>query len=98
MSYLPPEKAVLTGTPIRKELFSGNKINGLDFCGFTANKPVIMVMGGSTGSKVINDIVRGMLPTLLRFQVIHLLWKRNLDSKLANLEGYAQFDYIKRIK
>ncbi len=97
MSYLPPEKAVLTGTPIRKELFSGNKINGLDFCGFTANKPVIMVMGGSTGSKVINDIVRGMLPTLLRdFQVIHLCGKGNLDSKLANLEGYAQFDYIKK--
>jgi UDP-N-acetylglucosamine--N-acetylmuramyl-(pentapeptide) pyrophosphoryl-undecaprenol N-acetylglucosamine transferase len=56
-----------------------------------------MVMGGSTGSKVINDIVRGMLPTLLRdFQVIHLCGKGNLDSKLANLEGYAQFDYIKK--
>ena len=90
-------KAVLTGTPIRKELFSGNKIKGLDFCGFTANKPVIMVIGGSSGSKVINDVIRGMLPTLLRdFQVVHLCGKGNLDPKLDNLEGYAQFEYIKK--
>jgi UDP-N-acetylglucosamine--N-acetylmuramyl-(pentapeptide) pyrophosphoryl-undecaprenol N-acetylglucosamine transferase len=66
LEYLPPEKAVLTGTPIRKELFSGNKIHGLDFCGFTANRPVILIIGGSTGSKAINEVIRGMLPTLVR--------------------------------
>ncbi len=97
MKHLPPEKAVLTGTPIRKELFSGNRIKGLDFCGFTANKPVMMIIGGSTGSKKINDIVRGMLPTLLRdFQVIHLCGKGNLDSKLDKLNGYVQFEYVKK--
>lgn len=96
-SYLPSEKAVLTGTPIRKELFSGNKIKGLEFCGFTANKPVIMVIGGSTGSRRINEVIRGMLPTLLKsFQVVHLCGKNNLDKNLANLEGYAQFEYIKK--
>ncbi|CUH91620.1 undecaprenyldiphospho-muramoylpentapeptide beta-N-acetylglucosaminyltransferase [Herbinix luporum] len=97
MNHIPQKKAVLTGTPIRKELFSGNKIKGLDFCGFTANKPVILVIGGSSGSKVINDVIRGMLPTLLRdFQVVHLCGKGNLDPKLDNLEGYAQFEYIKK--
>lgn len=96
MKHLPPEKAVLTGTPIRKELFSGNKIKGLDFCGFTANKPVLMIIGGSTGSRVINDVVRGLLPTLLRdFQVIHLCGKGNLDTKLTDTKGYAQFEYVK---
>ncbi|TAH73868.1 MAG: undecaprenyldiphospho-muramoylpentapeptide beta-N-acetylglucosaminyltransferase [Anaerolineaceae bacterium] len=95
MTHLPPEKAVLTGTPIRKELFSGNKISGLDFCGFTANKPVLMIIGGSTGSKTINDVVRGMLPTLLRdFQIIHLCGKGNIDSKLTDTKGYVQFEYI----
>lgn len=96
MKYLPPDKAVLTGTPIRKELFSGNKIKGLDFCGFTANKPVMMIIGGSTGSRIINDVIRGMLPTLVRdFQIIHLCGKGNLDSKLADTKGYVQFEYIK---
>ena len=96
IKYLPAEKAVLTGTPIRKELFSGNKIKGLDYCGFTANKPVILIIGGSTGSRAINDVIRGMLPTLLRdYQVIHLCGKGNLDQKLNHTEGYVQYEYIK---
>lgn len=96
MKHLPLEKAVLTGTPIRKELFSGNKIKGLDFSGFTANKPVLMIIGGSTGSRAINDVVRGLLPTLLRdYQVIHLCGKGNLDTKLMDTKGYAQYEYIK---
>ena len=96
MAHLPTEKAVLTGTPIRKELFIGNKIKGLDFCGFTSNKPVLMIIGGSTGSRVINDVVRGLLPTLLRdYQVIHLCGKGNIDPKLADTKGYAQYEYIK---
>lgn len=96
MKHLPEEKAVLTGTPIRKELFSGNKISGLDFCNFTANKPVIMIIGGSSGSRNINDVVRGMLPTLLRdYQIIHLCGKGNLDEKLKDLDGYVQYEYIK---
>lgn len=96
VKYLPPEKAVLTGTPIRKELFTGNKIKGLDFCGFTANKPVIMIIGGSTGSKAINEVIRGMLPTLLRdYQVIHLCGKNNLDERFKDSSGYVQYEYIK---
>ncbi len=96
VKYLPPDKAVLTGTPIRKELFSGNKIQGLDFCGFSANKPVILIIGGSTGSRAINDVIRGMLPTLLRdYQVIHLCGKGNIDEKLVDTAGYVQYEYIK---
>ncbi len=95
MSHLPEEKAVLTGTPIRKELFTGNKIKGLDLCGFTANKPVIMVIGGSSGSRVINRVVRNMLPTLLRdYQVIHLCGTNNLDQELTKTKGYVQYEYV----
>ncbi len=96
VKFLPENKAVLTGTPIRKELFSGNKIKGLDFCGFTANKPVILIIGGSTGSRAINEIVRGMLPTLLRdYQLVHLCGKGNLDERLEETTGYVQYEYIK---
>jgi UDP-N-acetylglucosamine--N-acetylmuramyl-(pentapeptide) pyrophosphoryl-undecaprenol N-acetylglucosamine transferase len=97
VKYLPEGKAVLTGTPIRQELFSGNKLTGLDFCGFTANKPVILVIGGSTGSVVVNEAVRGVLPTLLKqYQVIHLCGKDKADPEYNNLPGYIQFEYIKK--
>ena len=95
LNYLPKEKAVLTGSPIRKELFSGNKIKGLDFCGFTANKPVLLVIGGSTGAASVNNAVRDLLPTLLQqFQIIHLCGKGKTDEAFNNREGYVQFEYI----
>lgn len=95
VSYLPAGKAVLTGTPIRKELFSGNKIGGLNFCGFTRNKPVVLVVGGSTGSVKVNKAVRSILPNLLeKYQVIHLCGKDKLDNSI-NLPGYVQYEYIK---
>lgn len=95
LAHLPKEKAVLTGSPIRQELLSGNKIAALDFCHFTANKPVILVMGGSLGSAAINDAIRGALPELLKdFQIIHLCGKGKKDESLNDTQGYVQFEYI----
>lgn len=97
LNYLPKEKAVLTGSPIRKELFTGNKIKGLDFCGFTANKPVLLVIGGSTGAASVNNAIRDLLPTLLqKFQVIHLCGKGKTDEAYNGREGYVQFEYINK--
>lgn len=97
LSHLPEDKAFLTGSPIRKELFSGNRLKGLDFCGFTPNKPVILVIGGSLGSVRVNEAVREILPTLLEsYQVIHLCGKDKVDESLQGIEGYVQFEYIQK--
>ncbi|WP_286082189.1 undecaprenyldiphospho-muramoylpentapeptide beta-N-acetylglucosaminyltransferase [Parablautia intestinalis] len=96
MAMLPKEKAVLTGSPIREELTKGDKIAALDMCGFTANKPVIMVIGGSLGAASINKVVREALPKLLTdFQVIHICGKDKIDNMLLHMEGYIQFEYVK---
>ena len=98
MKYLPEGKAVLTGSPIRQELLSGKKEAAISYCGFEGrNLPVILIVGGSSGSKVINSAVRAILPELLNhFSIIHLCGKGNLDESLKNLEGYAQFEYAKQ--
>lgn len=97
LKYLPPDKAVLTGSPIRQELLSGNPLNGLTYCHFKAGKPVIMIIGGSSGSQFINETIRGLLPELLKdYQVLHLCGKGNLDETLDNTEGYAQFEYANK--
>lgn len=89
------DKAVHTGSPIRQELFCGNKITALDMCGFTANKPVIMVTGGSLGAENVNKLVRKALPELLKnFQVAHLCGQGKIDENLLSTKGYAQFEYI----
>ena len=94
---LPEGKAVLTGCPIRQELRQGNKLAGLKFCGFTAAKPVLLIIGGSLGSVAVNRAVRSILPQLLdTFQVVHLCGKGNLDETLSSTPGYIQFEYIKK--
>lgn len=96
MEGLPSGKAVLTGSPIRAELMQGDRLAGLEMCGFTANKPVLMVMGGSLGAADVNTAVRQALPKLLdRFQVVHLCGKGKLDNLLLSTPGYKQFEYVK---
>lgn len=93
---LPAEKAVLTGSPIRDELAKGNKLAGLNLCNFSANKPVLMVIGGSLGAAAINQAVREALPRLLEdFQIVHICGNEKIDNLLLNQPGYVQFEYLK---
>lgn len=88
------EKGIHTGTPIRKELFSGTKKAGLDFVGFSDDKPVILVVGGSTGAVRVNEAVRKILPNLLQdFRVVHLCGKGKTDATYDGTEGYVQIEY-----
>ena len=97
LEHLPEGKAVLTGSPIRQELLQGSKEAARKLCGFTSDKPVILIVGGSLGSVIVNDAVRAILPELLKeFQVVHLCGKGKTDESLQVLEGYAQFEYIKQ--
>lgn len=97
VSCLPASKAVLTGTPIRQELLSGNRAAALEFCHFNSDRPVILVIGGSLGSVAVNNAVRGILPELLKdFQVVHLCGKGKVDPSLEQTPGYVQFEYIRQ--
>ena len=94
-NHLPEEKSRLTGCPIRKELFEGDRDKGLKFLGFDGKKPVLMIIGGSTGAKVINETVRDSLDILTqRFDIVHLCGKDKLDTNYNDVEGYKQFEYI----
>lgn len=96
MEYIPNDKGVVTGTPIRSELREGNRQRGLQLCGFNDSKPVLMVIGGSQGAGSINKIVRTTLPKLLNdFQVVHLCGKDKVDNLLLTTPGYKQFEYLK---
>lgn len=95
MQYLPKDKAVLSGSPIRAEILSGSRERGFELTGFSRLLPVLLVIGGSLGSVAVNKAVRSALPELLRrFSVIHLCGKGNIDETLLNTEGYLQFEYV----
>ena len=96
MEYLPAEKAVYTGIPIRHELLTGSREAGLAFTGYSGEMPVLMIVGGSSGSVRVNEAVRAILPQLTaEFQVVHLCGKGNVDESLNGMKNYIQYDYIR---
>ncbi|MBR6470061.1 MAG: undecaprenyldiphospho-muramoylpentapeptide beta-N-acetylglucosaminyltransferase, partial [Lachnospiraceae bacterium] len=95
MSLLPKDKAVLSGSPIRRELLEGDIDKGRAFTGFTDDKPVIMVIGGSLGAANVNKAVRNVLPELTKkYNVIHLTGKGKSDDTFNDTPGYRQYEYI----
>lgn len=88
-------KGTVTGTPIRAELLAGQKSEGLRLCGFAEDVPVLLVMGGSQGAGVFNQVIRENLPVLAeRYQIIHLCGKGNLDQAVKH-PSYCQVEYAK---
>lgn len=95
VEIIPNGKGVLTGTPIRKELLLGDKVAGLNLCGFNSEKPVLMVIGGSLGALHVNEAIRVIIPELIRkYQVIHICGKGKVDKSFYNTTGYYQFEYV----
>jgi UDP-N-acetylglucosamine--N-acetylmuramyl-(pentapeptide) pyrophosphoryl-undecaprenol N-acetylglucosamine transferase len=93
--YIASDKAVHVGAIIREQLKEGKADRGYALCGFTRAKSVILVMGGSLGSKRINEAIRGNLVQLLgRYQIIHLCGKGGRDDSLSSVKGYKQFEYV----
>ncbi|WP_437271657.1 undecaprenyldiphospho-muramoylpentapeptide beta-N-acetylglucosaminyltransferase [Staphylococcus succinus] len=96
LQYLPTDKADFVGATVREDLKTGNKNRGYQLTKFNDNKKILLVMGGSLGSKKLNDIIRQNLDALLEsYQVIHLTGKGLLDEKLIDKEGYTQFEFVK---
>lgn len=94
--YLNKDKAVHTGLPVRQELLSGSVQSGLDFCGFSQDKPVLLIIGGSLGSAAVNQAVRECLPELLKeFQVVHICGKGKMDAQFDHVSSYRQFEYVR---
>lgn len=95
LKYVKGDKGILTGSPIRKEILEGSKLRGLKKTGFTGEKEILFIMGGSLGSKVLNDVIRDNLDELLKeFDIIHICGKGNIDESLKNKKGYIQYEYV----
>lgn len=95
MKLLPKNKAILTGSPIRKELLEGRAEAGRALCSFDDNKPVLLVTGGSLGSENVNRFIRSILEKLLEhFYIVHLCGKGKSDSSLSEIKNYIQFEYM----
>lgn len=86
--YLPANKTALTGQPIRKDILHSDPNGAHEFFKLDPKLPTILVLGGSQGAQILNDIIVDTLPELLtRYQIIHQTGINNIDgvSSRANL-------------
>ena len=89
------DKAEMTGTPLRPELFRGSRAKGLSLLKFDGTKPVLMMMGGSSGAQAVNAALRAALPEITKeFDVAHICGKGNLDESLKSVTGYTQVEFL----
>ena len=102
--YFPKEKTALVGNPIRHQVTEGNAKMLRQELNFTESKKIILVLGGSQGSEIINDAILHILPKLLfSYQIIHQTGEKNYKRVLEEAalqgikvgrEGYAVFGFM----
>ena len=79
------------GSPIRKEILRGEKSRAKHKFSLS-EKPVLLILGGGSGSKAINDAVRQHLKKFLgTFDILHLAGKGNLIN--CDFPGYVQREF-----
>ena len=86
------KKGVYSGTPIRSDIFNGNKQKILNKFNIKNNHPIVLIVGGSTGATAINDVTIQNLSVLTKkYNIIHICGK-NKQSSIAH-QNYYQIDY-----
>lgn len=78
--FFPADRTAHVGQPVRPEL-EHPATGGLEYLELESGVPVIFVLGGSLGARIINDRILDALPELIgRFQIVHQTGKANFDE------------------
>jgi UDP-N-acetylglucosamine--N-acetylmuramyl-(pentapeptide) pyrophosphoryl-undecaprenol N-acetylglucosamine transferase len=73
--FLPKQKIELTGNPVRSSLTVQNRQVALKHFGFTGDRPVLLILGGSGGALALNDAVAARLDELHNDSGIQIIWQ-----------------------
>lgn len=96
---LPKNKIIVTGNPIRTEIFKQTSPKYSYLKSKIQKQPLIYITGGSRGSEFINQLIVNSLPFLSKFTVIHQTGTNDLKSVLVQTKSkkypnYFPTDYV----
>ena len=101
LSQNDKKKVIVSGNPVRPVFYKANAQNGLDFLGIQKkNKPVLLVVGGSSGARQINQLVYDNIVFLCEnFIVVHQTGLVNTTQEksqelVEKYSDYHPFDFI----
>jgi UDP-N-acetylglucosamine--N-acetylmuramyl-(pentapeptide) pyrophosphoryl-undecaprenol N-acetylglucosamine transferase len=103
--YFDPKKVAWTGNPVRDEIKTPVLEGAHQFLQFDSKLRTILILGGSTGAQIINNIIIDTLPRLIdTYQIIHQTGKNNykevkettslLLKSHPNADRYVCFPYL----
>ena len=74
--FFPSNKIIKTGNPVRQDLLSIDKKQqiAIDFFKLDKNKKTVLILGGSLGSRRINELIEEQL-TFFEKQNVQLIWQ-----------------------
>lgn len=85
--YFITKKIISTGIPVRETLIGGDPRKAREYFHLTESLPTIVVLGGSQGSRMINEKFSFVLDDVLKFaQVIHQTGKNNFEEAKQQAE------------
>ncbi|MEK9148377.1 MAG: glycosyltransferase, partial [Patescibacteria group bacterium] len=95
--YFPQERTALTGTPIRKRILGGSQEEARESLGVFSDRPVIFIIGGSQGARVINETITQILPQLLEhYEIIHQVGDKNIEDLKLETASILEDTHIAR--
>jgi UDP-N-acetylglucosamine--N-acetylmuramyl-(pentapeptide) pyrophosphoryl-undecaprenol N-acetylglucosamine transferase len=84
--YFPAKKTAFTGNPVRREILGSTFEEAKEVFQLEPGLPTLLVLGGSQGSKNINDTVLDAAGEIIKFaQVIHQCGKNNIKEVRGRL-------------
>ena len=103
--YFDEKKVAWTGNPVRDEIKTPVLDGAHQFLNFDKDVKTILIIGGSQGAQIINNIIIDTLPILVEdYQIIHQTGKNNykeikettalLLKQNPNLERYVCYPYL----
>ncbi len=92
------KNGIFTGSPIREQIFKGNKQNIYKKYNFDKSKKSILFIGGSLGSQSINSTVFGTLKQLTeKYNVLHIVGKNNINENVK-YNNYVQLEFTNTVE
>lgn len=107
--YFDAKKVAVTGNPVRKSIqMLQTKESSKEFLSMPEGIPTVLILGGSSGARIINDQVLSILPALVeKYYVIHQTGKANIQEVIGTANviltdnklklRYRPYDYLNNL-
>jgi UDP-N-acetylglucosamine--N-acetylmuramyl-(pentapeptide) pyrophosphoryl-undecaprenol N-acetylglucosamine transferase len=94
LNHFPKNKTKHIGTPIRQEIFLGDKNLAFEVFGLEKDLPTVLIVGGGTGALHLNQLVVQSVDLLVQFcQVIHVTGGGKNQQSVSH-PRYHAFDFL----